>query len=149
MFEVSRMIVNTSRFGEVECQEEHIFSFVEGPLGFPGAKKFIVLNHPGSGIFKWLQSVDDPELAFVIAEPFVFFTEYEFDLEDTDVSLLEIKDPKKILVYAILVISPDPKNISANLKAPIVINGENRRGKQVVVVDDRYSTKHYIFDSDH
>jgi len=139
------VIIKTSRFGEVECQEEHIFSFIEGPLGFPGAKNFVILNHPGNGIFKWLQSTDDPELAFVIAEPFMFFPEYEFDLEETDVSLLEIKDPKKVLVYSILVIPPDPQKITANLKAPIVINGENRKGKQVVLLDDRYTTKHYIF----
>lgn len=139
------MIVKTSRFGEVECQEEHIFSFVEGPLGFPGAKNFVILNHPGNGIFKWLQSVDDPELAFVIVEPFAFFSDYEFDLEDADANLLEIKDPKKVLVYNILVIPPDPKKITANLKAPIIINGENRKGKQVVLMDNRYMTRHYIF----
>ncbi|MFZ5639699.1 MAG: flagellar assembly protein FliW [Bacillota bacterium] len=139
------MIVKTSRFGEVECQDEHIFSFIEGPLGFPGAKNFVIINHPGNNIFKWLQSVDDPELAFVIAEPFVFFSDYEFNLEDTDVTLLEIRDPKKVLVYTILVIPPDFKKITANLKAPIVINGDNRKGKQVVLLDERYSTKHFVF----
>ncbi len=141
------MIVKTSRFSEVECQEEHIFSFIEGPLGFPEAKKFVILNHPGSSVIKWLQSLDDPELAFVIVEPFTFFPDYEFDLDDTDINLLEIKDPKKILIYSILLIPPDPKKLTANLKAPIVINGENRRGKQVVIMDDRYSTKHYIFNN--
>ena len=139
------MLVKTSRFGEVECQEEHIFSFVEGPLGFPGAKNFVILNHPGNGIFKWLQSVDDPELAFVIVEPYTFFSDYEFDLEDADANLLEIKDPKKVLVYTILVIPANPKKITANLKAPIIINGENRKGKQVVLMDNRYMTRHYIF----
>ena len=142
------MIVNTSRFGEVECQEEHIFSFVEGPLGFPGAKNFVIMNHSGNGIFKWLQSLDDPELAFVIAEPFAFFPEYEFDLDEADVTLLEIQEPKKVLVYTILVIPSDLKKITANLKAPIIINGENRKGKQVVLLDDSYSTKHYIFNGE-
>lgn len=139
------MIVKTSRFGEVECQEEHLFSFIEGPLGFPEAKNFVILNHPSNGIFKWLQSLDDPELAFVIVEPFAFFPSYEFDLEDSDIELLEITDPKKVLVYSILVIPPDPKKITANLKAPIVINGENRKGKQVILMDNRYMTKHYMF----
>lgn len=139
------MIVKTSRFGEVTCNDEHVFSFVEGPLGFPGAKKFVILNHPGSSIFKWLQSVEDPELAFVITEPFLFFPEYEFDLADDDVEVLEIRDPKKVLVYSILVIPQEPEKITVNLKAPIVINGDNRKGKQIVIMDDRYSTKHYIF----
>jgi flagellar assembly factor FliW len=138
-------MVKTSRFGEVECQEEHIFSFVEGPLGFPGAKNFVIMNHPGNGVFKWLQSLDEPELAFVIAEPFAFFPEYAFDLEEADVAQLEIKEPGKVLVYTILVIPPDLKKITANLKAPVIINGENRKGKQVVLPDARYSTRHYIF----
>lgn len=138
------MIVKTSRFGEIEYQEEHVFSFIEGPLGFPGAKKFVILNHPNSSVFKWLQSIDEPEAAFVIAEPFLFFPEYEFDLEEADVKVLELKDPKKVLTYTILVIPPDPRKITANLKAPVVINGDNRKGKQVVLMDQRYSTKHYV-----
>ncbi len=139
------MIIKTSRFGEVECQEEHIFRFVEGPLGFSEAKNFIILNHPGNAVFKWLQSTDNPELAFVVAEPFYFFPDYAFDLEDNDVKVLGIQDREKVLVYTIILIPGDPKKITTNLKAPVIVNGENRKGKQVVLLDERYSTKHYIF----
>ena len=139
------MVIKTSRFGDVECQDEYVFSFEEGLLGFPEDRKFVILNHPGSGVFKWLQSLDDPELAFVITEPFLFFPDYEFDIDDAFVTGLKIKDPQKVLVYTILVIPPDTKRITANLKAPIIINGDNRKGKQVILLDDKYSTKQYIF----
>ncbi len=139
------MKIETSRFGEVECEEEHIIEFIEGPFGFPEAKRFIVMNHPGNGVFKWLQSVDNADLAFVVVDPFPFFPGYGFDLDSSDVEILELEDPKKALVYTILVVPSEPKKITANLRAPVIINAENRKGRQIVLVDECYGTKHYIF----
>lgn len=142
------MLINTSRFGEIEYQEEHVFTMVEGILGFPKSKKYIILNHQNNTIFKWLQSIDDPELAFVIVEPYLFFPDYSFDLNDDDVDILKIRSRDKVMVYTILVIPEDPKLITANLKAPVVINSDNRKGKQVALLDERYTTRHYIFAQD-
>ncbi|NMB34484.1 MAG: flagellar assembly protein FliW [Clostridium sp.] len=139
------MLLKTKHFAEIEIDEEKIIHFDEGILGFEGVKRYAVLyegceNSP----FRWLQGVDDGQLAFAVADPFMIFDDYDIELPDEAVKALEIQNPQEVMLLSILVVPEDISQISINLKAPVVINTKNRQGMQVVLDTDRYSVRHYI-----
>jgi flagellar assembly factor FliW len=89
--------------------------------------------------------VEDSALAFVIAEPFLFFPGYEFDLADEDAKLLEAAKLEDLCIYVIFVIRDKTTEASANLMAPIVVNAAKGKAKQVVLNTEKYTTKHLLF----
>jgi len=139
------VIVETRRFGSLEIEEKDVIFMVGGMLGFEDKSKYILLDHDKETPFKWLQSAEDPALAFVVMEPFLFYPQFEFDLSEEDVRELELEKPEQAQVFAVLVVPEDVKKITANLKAPIVINTYNKKGKQVILTSDRYPVKYYLF----
>ncbi len=140
------MKLNTKNFGELDIDEKKIISFPEGLPGFEEEKEFIIINNEDEeNPFCWLQSVKNPDLAFVIVNPFFVFSDYSVDLSETVQEKLKIKDEKDVAVYSIVVVPEDLKKMTANLLGPIVINVRERLGKQVILDDPRYTTKHYIF----
>ncbi|MCX7923038.1 MAG: flagellar assembly protein FliW [Clostridia bacterium] len=141
------MQLNTRHFGTIEIDEKGIIDFPEGIPGFENVKKFILLGSQDEGSpFQWLQSVDKPELAFIIIEPKAFKPDYVVDVEDKEVEILDIKDTNQVLIYSIVVIPDDVSKMTANLKAPLIINTENNRGKQVTMEQGEYQVRHYIMD---
>ncbi|NSW90064.1 MAG: flagellar assembly protein FliW [Firmicutes bacterium] len=146
------MVLNTRHFGEIIVQEEAIITFEEGLPGFENVRKFIILDtqnpeeEGNESPFKWLQCVDDPMLAFVIANPFVFRPNYDIELNDEVVELLGIEKEEDVVLYAIAVVPEDIRKISINLKAPLVINVRNMKGMQAILDTDKYSIRHYIMD---
>lgn len=139
------MIVETKRFGNIDIEEKDIIIIVGGVLGFEGIQKFVLLDHDAETPFKWLQAVGNPELAFVVMEPFIFCPDYQFELSDNDIKEIGLAKPEEAVVLTILVIPEDPKKMSANIKAPIVINQANKKGKQVVLNNDAYPIKYHLF----
>ncbi len=140
------MKLKTRHFGEIEINEEDILVFDDGILGFEDSKKYIIINNPDPKVpFMWLQGVDEPELAFVITDPFLFVKDLEFDIPDRTVEELAAEKPQDIVVYSIAVVPEDIKEMTINLKGPIVINGINKKAKQIVLENDKYSLKHKIF----
>lgn len=142
------MIIETRRFGSLEIEEKDIIFIVGGMLGFEEQKRYVILDHDKETPFKWLQSVEEPDLAFVVLEPFIFYPGYEFDLSDEDVRELELAKPEQAMVLTVLVVPEDVKKITANLRAPIVINLSNKKGKQVILTDDRYPVKYPLFQAE-
>ncbi len=135
----------TSRFGEIEIEENEIIEFPEGILGFEELKKYIIIKMDENTSFVWLQSIDEPALAFVIINPYEFRDEYEIELSQEDVALLKLKNPEEAQIYAIVVVPHgEPAKISANLQGPVVVNKELRIGKQIVLKNSKYGVKHYI-----
>lgn len=140
------MKLNTKNFGELDIDEKKIIAFPEGLPGFEEEKEFVIINNEDEeNPFCWLQSVKNPDLAFVIVDPFFVFSDYSVDLSETVQEKLKIKDEKDVAVYSIVVVPEDLKKMTANLLGPIVINVRERLGKQVILDDPRYTTKHYIF----
>jgi flagellar assembly factor FliW len=139
------MKITTSRFGELEINEQEIIEFPQGILGFESTKSYVVLGFEEQAPFKWLQAVEDSALAFVIAEPFLFFPGYEFDLADEDAKLLEAAKLEDLCIYVIFVIRDKTTEASANLMAPIVVNAAKGKAKQVVLNTEKYTTKHLLF----
>jgi len=141
------MQINTKHFGEINIDEQKIIEFPQGIIAFEEIKKYIIIENEDKNIpFSWLQSVDNPDLAFVIINPFIFKSDYEFDIPEGVVDELEIIEKEDIAVFSIVVIPEDIKKMTANLLAPIVINTKKSRGKQIILNEYKYKTKHLILD---
>lgn len=140
------MKVNTSRFGEIEVNEEDLINMPEGIIGFPELNQFVLLDHDKDSPFKWLQAVSDAEMAFVVISPLAFRPDYMVEVSEEEVSLLRLTSAEHAVISVIVTIPMDPKKMSANLKAPLVFNLKNKIGKQVILKDTQYQTKHFIVD---
>lgn len=141
------MIINTMHFGEVEIDEKTIINFEEGLPGFDNIKRFVILsNIEDDTPFRWLQAVDCEHPAFAVISPFEINEGYEFDIDKTTEEILEIKNPSEVAVYSIVVIPEDITKMTANLKAPLIINTANNKGRQMIMDNSPYEVRHYILD---
>lgn len=143
---VQKSVVQSRVFGELEVSEENIIFFEEGIPAFENLKKFVIIKEDESP-FYWLQSIEDKDIAFVIINPFEIKPDYEFDLPDEVVSKLEIDSPQDVAVFSIVVIPEDVKQTRVNLKAPIIINVNKRKGMQYLLDDERYPLRYYLFEN--
>ncbi|MBU5436675.1 flagellar assembly protein FliW [Tissierella sp. MSJ-40] len=140
------MKINTKYFGEIEVVEEKIIEFQEGIPGFEEEKKFVIINNPDSeNPFDWLQAINDPNLSFAIVNPFIVFDDYDVRIPDSAIDKLKLENEKDIVIYTIVVVPEDVNKMTTNLLGPIVINSKERLGKQIILDDERYTTRHYIF----
>lgn len=139
------MKINTGIFGEIEIDKEKIITFPEGLLAFEEEKEFVIINIDEESPFSWLQSINTSELAFVIMNPFFAFPDYEIIIPKRVQEKLKIEDEKDVAIYSIVVIPEDMEKMTTNLLGPIVINANKKLGKQIILDDDRYTTKHFIF----
>ena len=139
------MLLKTKHFGEIEIDESKVIDFKEGILGFEDNKKFIVLyNGDEDSPFRWLQGVDDGQLAFAVANPFQILKDYDIEIPDEAVVNLNIENIEDVMVLSIVVVPEDLSKMTMNLKAPVIINTKNNSGMQVVLDTDAYSVRHYI-----
>jgi flagellar assembly factor FliW len=140
--------INTANFGEIDIEEEKIIEFKDGIPGFENEKQFtVILNEDKDNPFHYLQSINNGELSFVIINPFEIFPEYDFEISDIAKNKLNIKNEKQVAVYTIVVIPEDIEKMTTNLQGPIVINVDERKGKQVILDDARYHARHRLFNS--
>lgn len=138
--------INTDRFGEIEVDEKRIVHFKDGIPAFEDEHEFIVLPYGEETPYYFLQSLNKPELAFLLTIPEIFFPDYSAEIDDETVEELKITDSEKILVYALITIpNGSIRYMTANLLAPIVINLENMQAKQIVMEKSNYTTKHRLF----
>lgn len=142
------MLINTARFGQLEINEEETINFPDGLPGFSEMKQFIYLEHQPGSPFRFMQSLDNPDLTFVVGDPFFFFPNYEFDLPEEVISNLQLKSPQEAEVWTLVVIPENPQAMTANLQGPIIVNGQARLGQQLIFSGDRYNTRHLLFPSD-
>jgi flagellar assembly factor FliW len=134
------MIIGTSRFGQLEVDQERLITFDEGILGFPQQHRYaLIQTGEGSG-FYWLQAVDTPELAFVVCDPRLFVADYQVPVKVEELQTIGLADPEKAQVFVI--VNKVNDLLTGNFQGPLVINVENRHGCQLVLSDKRYSTRH-------
>lgn len=140
------MKINTIYCEEIEIDNNSIIHFEDGLPGFDEMKEFAILNIEESS-FKWLQSVEDKNIALPIINPFNIKKDYEFDIDRTTEKKLDIKNAEDVIVYSVVVIpGEDLSKMSANLKAPIIINISNNKAKQMIMDNSQYGVKHYILE---
>lgn len=137
--------LKTTRFGELNVPAAQVFTFKDGILGFPNYHEYAVLENQSGGPFEWLQCVQEPSLAFVIANPLQFKPDYRIKIKPWELEPVELTDPSEGRVAVILVIPKDTMKMTANLQGPIVFNIEKQLARQLVLVGDEYTTKYRIF----
>ena len=144
------MVIKTKNFGNIDINEENIYTFDCGIPAFEDLKKFtIIQQEDNSGIkplFCWLQSIEDPETSFVIMDVYDIIPDYNPLVYDSDLeSIGEVKEDN-LLIYNIVVIPQTVSKMSVNLKAPVVIKHKKKKGKQMVVKNEDYSVKYYFYE---
>ncbi len=140
------MEIQTKYHGVIEIYENEIIYFENGIPGFSEQDKFTIIPLDDEGTFLILQSLNSSNLAFVVVNPFNYFPKYNFTLEDSVVEKLGISSPVDVIVYIILTVEDPFENTTANLQAPIIINSKNQQAKQVVLNNDKYTTRHKILE---
>ena len=140
------MKLNTARFGEIDVEENRIFDFVMPIIGFDELSKFIIVDPNTDSLFKWLQSMEDPELAFPVISVAALQFDYSVDLSDSVVNCLDIKSVDSLLVMNITSIPQDnPKGTTINLLAPLIFNLDNKKAGQVVLSGSGYDISYPMF----
>lgn len=139
------MIIQTSRFGQVQLNNEDVISFSEGLLGFQDLRTFVLLDDPNDDIFAWLQSCESPAIAFPVLEPELFSDAYKINLSKSDLEVLQMANAARARSFCIVTIPDDPTLMTANMKAPIVVNVEKKRARQCVLQDNNLAIREPIF----
>ena len=138
--------IYTSRFGEIEVDEKKIVHFKDGIPAFEEEHEFVILPYEEESPYYFMQSLKSPDLAFLLTIPFLFFKDYSFELDDTTIEELGIKNQDDVFYYSMITIpNGSIRYMTANLVAPIVLNSENMKAKQVVLEKSNYTTKHRLF----
>lgn len=139
------MQIQTSRFGSVSIKTEDVLNFPEGLLGFNELRQFVLLDDPTDEIFAWLQSCEEPNIAFPVLEPELFAPNFVVHLTKHDLEALNLETARGSRNFAIITIPQDPTQMTANLKAPIVINVAKRLARQCVLQDNQLAIREPIF----
>ncbi len=135
----------TKHFGEMQVEEQDILCFPDGLPGFEENHQFTLLRNGNTPTpFLWLQCIDNPDLAMVVVDPFAIYENYTVDVADEEIADLGLTNPEKIMTLCIVVIPEDFKQMRANLKAPLLINLENRVGKQVLQHNDELPIRYFL-----
>ena len=137
------MKIETSRFGTLDIDDSMVFNFPMGLLGFAKLKKYIVIDHTEDSPFKWLQSCEEPSLAFIITDPVFFRSDYRVTVRRSELTMLNVADDEELVVSVIMTIPDNPQDMSANLLAPLIFNMANRHGMQYVLTNSNYPVKYY------
>lgn len=141
------MNIVTKLFGEIEVDQDKLISFVQGIIGFPDLKDFLLIHDSeSSGSIRWLQSIQEPAFAMPVIDPLFVMPDYNPSIEDELLKPLGIASEEDLLVLVTITVPSDLKKMSVNLKAPIVINGKNRKANQIITDDEQYLVKYPIYD---
>ncbi|HLG43410.1 MAG TPA: flagellar assembly protein FliW [Nitrospirales bacterium] len=131
------MKLTTTRFGTIEVAEEVTLHFSDGIPGFPDTRRYIILDHDKESPIKWLQAVEQGDLAFPIIDPYDLVADYRVTVSPGDLAALGVDQSRNMVTFVILTIpNGAPERTTANLRAPVVVNPNTRLAKQVLVVED-------------
>lgn len=136
------MVFISKIHGKLEYDEKDIIISKKGILGFDNIEKFILVELEEYQPFKLLQSLEDHEIALIVTSPFEVCNEYEVNLSKGIQKRLKIDDEKDVLLLTTVTLNSEPRKITTNLKAPIVINRKLNLAEQIVIDDSKYKVKH-------
>jgi len=143
------MLVKTRHFGEVDLDESKIIYFENGILGFEDCKEYTLIYDNEDGErpdISWLQSVDEVALAIPVISPFIVRPDYNPEIEDELLKPLGELTDDNTAVFVSITVPSDIEKITANLKAPFIINSNDRKGAQIIVENSEYEVKYRFYD---
>ncbi len=126
--------------GKIDVTEDRLITIPDGLFGFETYTKYALVDSDYEP-FLWLQSCEDPNLAFLIVDPFLISSDYETDIDDDYLAKIGITKPEDIIIMTIVTVPHDGSPITANFQGPLVINKVNRKCVQAILSDNRWSTK--------
>jgi len=138
--------IETTRFGEIEIEEEKIITMPLGLLGFPENKRFVVFQHKENSPFFWYQSLDDPGLAFVITNPILFKPDYQVNSEAVLRDMKWFDEPALDLFVIVTIPQGRPQDMTANLVGPILVNLDTQEAVQMIIADTSYTHKYPLLE---
>ena len=130
----------TKARGKITVSDDHLITIPEGLFGFEQYTQYALVDSDYEP-FLWLQSCEDPNLAFLIVDPFLICNEYETDIDDSSLKKIGITKPEDIIIMTIVTVPHDGSAITANFQGPLVINRKNHKCMQAILSDNRWSTK--------
>lgn len=136
------MEVATTRFGTVEIAEDRVITFPRGLLGFQQQRRYCLLQPNDDSYFFWLQCVDEPGLAFVVADPAQFFPDFSVPIRPEQMEDLRLKSLDDSQVFVI--VNKVGSALTGNLQGPLVINTLDRIGEQMVLAEKKWTTRHEL-----
>jgi len=140
--------IQTTRFGDITVEDQSVISVKGGIIGFARYEKYVIVEHKSESPFFWLQAADSPDLAFVIVNPSLFKPDYEVTLSEPTLLDLDVQESQDVAVYVLVTIPHgQPRDMTANLLGPLVINTRAKLARQLILDDDRYSHRHPIIPS--
>ncbi len=144
------MKAQTKFFGEVDIEEDKIIEFPNGIIGFENFKKFSIIydiDNDGETRISWLQSMEEPALALPVIDPLAITPEYAPMIEDELLSPLGDPADEDLLFLLVMTVPADMTKVTANMKAPIIINAEKKKGVQLIVENADYAVKFNVYES--
>ncbi len=136
---------NTRLFGEIDISDDKLIRFRDGIVGFPFMKDFALINdEEKENSIMWLQSMDEEQFALPVIDPYGIMPDYKPTVDDELLKSIDYEDQIPFVLVT-LTVPPKIEDLTANLKAPIIINTDNNKGVQVIVEDD-YEVKYHIYD---
>ena len=134
-------------FGLISISDKQVITFPQGILGFETYRKFALIEESEESPFKWLQSMEEEDLAFIIMQPQLFYTEYSPAIPASELVDIALKDSNSAIQFVIVTIPNNkPEDMTANLQGPILINKSNLIGKQVISSSESHPVRARIAD---
>lgn len=140
------MRYSSSIYGEFEYNQGDVVNLTKSLPGFDCLKKFALVDLKEYEPFKMFQSLEDKYVGLIVISPFDFYEEYEIDIADIVMRNLGIEDLKDMLILTTVTLNSDPKKVTTNLRAPIIINNSNRFGEQIILDTAKYKIKHPLYE---
>ncbi len=143
----TKIELDTAKFGKIEIDKKSIFNFVIPIIGFNDLKKYTIIDYKSDSPFKWLQSVEDMELAFPVTLCSFFGIDYQFDIPDEEAEKIGIESADDVLVFNIANIpSSNPQGATINMLAPIVVNLQNKKAMQIILKNTNFEVRYKLFE---
>ena len=142
--------VDSRRFGTIEVDEKSLFEFADGLLGLEESTRSLVLVEQEDTPYFWLHSTTDPDVAFVVTDPWLFWPDYDIVIPDEIEEELGLTGPEDVGIMVLVSVRPAAEgktpSVTANLLGPLVVSSSTRRGCQLVLDSSRYSARERIGD---
>jgi len=138
-------IIESTRIGTIEYKEDEIISFGNGIPGFNDEKRFIIYQPESGNPLAFMQSLQSKDLMFVIADPFTFFPDYQFNINDAIIEELKVEANSDLSIWGILSVPDNFQESTINLRAPLLINYKSKAGKQYIINETNFSAKTPLF----
>ncbi|MDX9858173.1 MAG: flagellar assembly protein FliW [candidate division Zixibacteria bacterium] len=141
------MFVQSLRFGQLDVPDDKVITMARPILGFEHLATFCLVDIEQLRPFLWFQSLEDESVAFLVANPLLFHRGYRIEVNPQEIAELEVREVSSVETYCIVTVPDNPREISANLQGPILVNPETRLAKQLVLVNSPYRVQHYLLDA--